>query len=321
MSVSASFRVLAILPLLSLHAPAQASLFDLVFEDPPGGGIPPTYDSDGQHLRDIMIAAATVWDSIIDEELFGSDQIRIYYHWESMPSNSGQLYDAVINEDNGRVQEARIRFNQNRVFWIDPTPHDNSEFDMEQVHVRDESESLPIGIWFDESPPQLLEVGYAGRVKLETEANQGFPDTTSRNLKLADAQRDLLTLALHELGHALGIGPSENAAHDLQNDVSYDVDADLAGGNGFEVLRNLQGESPGDTHLFPEDIGVPPTLMIGSNLGTTWKRRLPSATDVLVMASVDNWSGVDLPRQDFLGGASCWSCDAAPGSLAWVGNT
>jgi hypothetical protein len=63
---------------------------------------------------------------------------------------------------------------------------------MEQVHVRDASATITINSWYDESPPELL--------------------------KIADAQRDLLPLALHELGHALGIGPSLNAEADLQND-------------------------------------------------------------------------------------------------------
>jgi hypothetical protein len=294
--------------LICMAPPAGANLFELVYQpqfDQDNDIIAPAWDQDGTHIKNMMIAASSIWDGIIEEELFGDAEIRIYFHWSDEPEDaSASLYNSVIDPDTGRVTEATIQFRRTRDFWVDPTPMNHSEFALGQVLYRDVDPATR-SFWYQGQVPDLLEVGFAGP-RLNLDARDATNRDGNQGVRLGDTDsgwRDMLTLALHELGHALGVGPSANAEADLLEDAKYDVDPSLVNGANFEVIRNIavDGQEDDDKHLFPESVEISPVLMAGAKLGEApYFRRLPGQTDVIVMASVDDWSSVDLPRKEFI---------------------
>ncbi len=110
---------------------------------------------------------------------------------------------------------------------------------------------------------------------------------------------DMLTVALHELGHTIGVPGPVNGLGD--ND--YDLQASQVGGNAMAV----KGIPPDSFHL------VNPRAVMHSGHGNG-HRSLLSATDVLAAASTSAWSQIDLPRKEFLAGSD-WN---SAGS--WIGN-
>ena len=87
----------------------------------------------------------------------------------------------------------QITFNNKSAYqwFFDPTPMDHTEFDMTMTHFEDLSPDEQTNR-FDESPPSRLEVAYGGPAFLTAPAD-------ARN------NHDALSVALHEMAHALGL--------------------------------------------------------------------------------------------------------------------
>lgn len=304
---------------LLLLSPSRCSgVFFELFRTPTGHANDlPSYDPDGSDLTNMMQTAAGIWADVIKD----SHDIRIFYRWEDFttdedPANdnsSGQMIGSTVKTDgSGRIIEATIRMNKNRTFWVDPSPLDHSEFDVGATLYRDLTPDRQLG-WYAGNIPDPLEVGYGGPRKPETVDNQGFPDVN--NTKLADADRDLLTLALHELGHALGVNVQVSLGLSEVSDGDYDIDTDLVAGLDFDV----SSESTTNGHLNPSSVASSPILMYGGSLASFSFRRLPSATDVIAMGTVNDWTSIDLHRQDWLAQHGFW--DPGEGeSQGWIGN-
>ena len=175
--------------------------------------------------------------------------------------------------------------NPNRNWWIDPTPTNNSEFNLGQTLYRDLSAGQQAA-W------------YAGACRICSKSVTKGPRIPAQIL-IDDANaRDFLTVAVHELGHTVGIGGTIAAVNET-TDGDYDIDSTFVGGANFDVFSE---DNVGNAHINPSTTNGSPALMCVCGLGGG--RRLPSAVDVIAGATTANWTSVRLPRTDFLTGAS-----------------
>ncbi|MDA7888928.1 hypothetical protein N9A86_06060, partial [Akkermansiaceae bacterium] len=245
----------------------------------------PVEDSDGSKLTAIMEAAEEYWEDIIK----GPQVLTITYHYDTSSPSNGQFYNST--ENNSFVTSGKIRFRPNPTlgWWWDPTPLDNSEYNLGETLVRDMAPAVRDAM-FAPGAPRLLEALYWG-----TPA-EGAPDD-------AVNKRDMFTYAIHEMGHALGMtgNLTTTAAEIADND--YDLDPLLLNGANASTLLDPGGGSHIECNGCLMNTNVGPSL-----------RKLPSAADVLSIATCPDidgvlntnqgWLVIDLPRKEFLPGGS-----------------
>jgi hypothetical protein len=273
------------LALSSLHAPALQ--IDLTYATNGQANSVPGSDPDGTRLMALAQAAADHWEGII-EDVHTLD-VTVRYD-NGIPANLiGQWTGSV--SAGGRVISGVLSIRGNTPWFYDSTPTDHSEYDMAQVLYRNASPNNATN--FVGNVPGVLEIAYIGT------APPGSPAVIANNT-------DLLTVVLHELGHGLGMttGLPECATEIADGD--YDVATSQANGNAFSLLF---GSGTG-AHTFCQQClmngGIPAGL-----------RRLPSASDVLALATCPNpgWSDLDIQRREFLpGGSQNWA-----NAASWVG--
>ncbi|MEX2169211.1 MAG: hypothetical protein WD851_07860 [Pirellulales bacterium] len=261
----------------------------------------PISDPNGTVLMNMVQTAADMWSDVILDDW----TINVELRWQA-PANAGnsaQMFQFQAHpgntegdpaEQSSRVVWAQIIFNPNRNWWVDSTPLNHSEFDMAQTLYRDLPMAQRTG-WFAGPPPNLLEVGYSGAVNASAPAAMQVPGSASATLR----SRDLLSYALHELGHTVGVGGTTAAANEYSTDGDYDINPALAGNTAFSV----ESTSTSDGHITSSPTSpTAPALMHSNNLCCA--RRLPSALDVMAAEATANWTGIRLLRTDFLTGAS-----------------
>ncbi len=283
--------VMALLLLLASPAGALNIVLDFNAEDTDS----PTFDSTGALLVPIMQAAAAYWEDIIHD----TGTLDIEYYYDDLSGSTLATHNNQGTSD-GKPTEAKIRFDTQkdgveRNWFFDPTPTNHSEYDLQQTLFRD-LDSGDQSDWFSGSPPDLLEVGYRG----------GLSETAPA--AAIDAY-DLLSSAIHEIGHAVGL--TSNVSSGEYADGDYDISPDLVGG----AVMAIKGDSHLDSRI---------SLMC-SGCGNEELRRMPSATDIFAVATGSDWTSIDLPRQDFMTGSdwntdSNWEGNQVPGSAddAWV---
>ncbi len=295
--------VAAVLALAGVAPSAGGVTIDLVFRDDLTDT--PSFDTTGTLLQDIMEAAAADWDDIIQD----SHTIKIDYYWDDLSDANSTLG---IHQNMGTVGNrptfAEIRFDTQRngterTWYFDSTPNSHSEFNMSQVLFRDLSSSNKTD-FYNGSPPDLLEVSFSGSATATapSAARNGF---------------DLLSTALHEIGHALGMTSGTASSETSDNDYDFDP-IFIFGASAAAESRS----SSNKYHLDASD-----ALMFPSS--STGERHLPSATDVFSVATgvAPGWTNIDLARQDFWGGGDGnwnkdfnWEGNAVPGTGddAWI---
>lgn len=284
---------------LGVAVPARAITINLTFDS--GASDSPNFDSTGALLQPIMQAAADYWEDIIEDTW----TIDIEYYYDNLSDANGTL-GLHNNLDGGPVAKpttARIRFDTTlngveRLWYFDPTPTNHSEYDLQQTLYRDlnaTNQSGGANAWFNGAPPDLLEVGYRGN------SAAGAPAAAQNGF-------DILSTAIHEIGHAIGL--TGNVTSPETNDGDYDVNTAFVNGAVMAIGDNTNHISPG-------------VALMCAGCGATNLRRMPTATDVFAAAAAAGWTTIDLPRQDFFGGtnwgtAGNWEGNQVPGAADWA---
>jgi hypothetical protein len=280
--------------------PARAITINLT---PVDLGNNPNVDLDGTGLDAIMDYVAGVYHDIIED----TNTLELTYSWDSnLTSFAGQHQFGT--ELNGKEVTANIRFNPARSWFVDPTPADDSEYTMSQVLYNFGPNALSVtqkANRFSGTVTDVFEAGYNG------------PAVPGGD---ADGLLDLVTLAFQEIGHALGMSSSFSGTlievADLngnlpggvfsENDFDYDVNPVFVRNDVMALLPRGTTSGDGIAHLNGNDAAM-------SSLGSD-RRVKASAADIFALAAGSNWTSIDLPRQDFLGGGT-WN---TPGN--WMGN-
>ena len=270
--------LLILLCCLTLPAPLQADVQINIFYDYENDSPFEVDNVNGTTLVGMFNAAASLWE----DYLIGDETYNVDVSWDD------DLGEGVLGESDGDLGNIDILADpSNNPWFVDSTPLDHSEFNFSgpaydelagnnnnwggQTLYRDLGANNQ-NDWFNGNPPDLLEVGFRGRAI----AGGGATD-----------QYDLFSTVIHELGHRLGVGYDPDVI-----DPDWEPQPSQVGGNtmGIEYdYRHIAGTT---------------ALMAGSQ-GAINHRRLPSAIDILAVDDDENAiTGVDLPRQDFLGNVS-----------------
>jgi hypothetical protein len=279
--------------------PARASAIDFTLVD--WGGPPPASDPTGAKLTSIVQYVASVYQDIFEDPL----SITLEYGYGGLIGESqGLVLHNPGATSGGRQISGYIEVDQDAggyQWFYDPTPADDSEFDMTQTLWRDLSLSLQTS-YFNAGTniPSTFEVGYRGQ------ANGSDPSAVGHS--------DLLSHVFRAVGHLLGMA----SCGDLERVEIADGDFDFNSANVFGKTLAAQCDKASDGYgnATLDDPYAVTAWWTGFAEGT---RVRPSHTDLLSMAAGDNFSVLDLPRREFYGGTDWntpgnWSGNAIPGS-------
>lgn len=254
----------------------------------------PSYDPNGARLSSILNAAARIWEDVLPGD--GTYEIDVFYD-ELDNGTLGQWSYQFGGDNNLRIDPTpRTAAGGVRNWFIDPTPFDNAEFNMTGA-------DFPGALFYKDltrvqkanfagSPPDLMEVGFGGSL-----TTAGLPNSVFSGADPSNAF-DMLSVALHELGHELGIESSS-----LES--SWDVRPQwIAGINGVEIDA-INGDHG--------HIAAPSALMFSGI--ATGQRVLPSAIDIFAVADDEGYNVVDLDRKYFFNSGN-WN-----NPQEWLGGT
>lgn len=218
----------------------------------------------------------TIFEAATDYlEQFFSDpfSVVINYGWSDLSAISATgLEVSQVFDSQGRIVEANIYFDVNNPFFLDPTPFQ----DLFNLDVGN-SEFM-----FDED---FRSSDLGGGI-----INTGFELLADPNDNSVNEKFDLFTVALHEIGHALGIDNNFNGPRFTNfSQESLDGDIDISNPLPF---AGTEVPTTG-VHL-----DLPLALMRGGrtelNL-TLGRRTLPSTVDILAIAQVNRFENINLP--------------------------
>ncbi len=231
--------------------------------------------------RHLITAAANMWEDWIED----THTLTLTIDWS--PIGGSILAQHGLTGQGGaphRETSGNIQFDSGRNWFIDSTPLDNSEFNMQETIWRDVSAGNRTA-WFNGTAHDEFEVGYQGG---------GGPANTF----------DLLSVALHEMGHALGMSAANTATQSQTSDGDYDFSTTLTRG-GALAARTASGTNI--AHLACNICLMFPS----SGLAT---RTLPTPTDIFSMASASQWTDIDLDRK-YIHSSGDWNTNGN-----WIGN-
>ena len=265
-----------------------------------GASVNPAIDPGAAGLQALMAHADAFYTDVF-EDVGANTTLTINFWYEDLDPLSTTFLGVhnLVSEGGvpNRETEANIRLDNDRNWFIDSTPANNSEFNMGQTLWRDISVSERSDYFnFGSNIPDTFEVGYRGNA---------VPGGA------ADGLLDLLSTVIHEVGHALGMSASNSATQAETADGDYDFNPDFVFG------RTLAAESVGSSIGHIQDVYA----LMCSGCGASSVRRLPSHTDLFSMASGHQYALLDVPRREWYAGSSDWndsgnwSGDTIPGSL------
>lgn len=294
-------------------APAPASALDITIAYDPHDeeGIDPCLAPntrvcpDGQPQTDRMVdmvrAAADHWEDIIEDD----HGILVLVSWADPALGSMPEAEVIQTDAAGRSVFARVRIGTNQTYFYDPTPHDDEEFNMRPALYRtlaapERSEAFSV------QPPaalaDTLELGCLGM----PHDSQGV---------------DLLTVALHELGHVVGFSAERDQCNASEpfylpntalSDASFTFNAYTSGRGSVDCNHLAQGsitacKSSSDQSAVSEEPSpfggltvqecTAHQAVMHASLYPGGARGRPSALDILGVAAAESWLQVDFPRK------------------------
>ncbi|HEY7090560.1 MAG TPA: hypothetical protein VH518_20850, partial [Tepidisphaeraceae bacterium] len=266
--------------------------FTLTFDS--AGSVNPSYDPTGSQLTTLMNHVIATYEDIFED----AHNLTVTYRWGDLSGTSLGMHQ-LLTQSGGRENSMSITLDNRigtagaeRVWFMDPTPANDSEFDMTQQLWRDLTASDRTN--FFNGPvnvPDTFEAAYRG---LAT----GFaPAAAQDNL-------DALTELFQLVGNGLGMSTANSSTLAETADLDYDYDsinifgATLAARTGTDIAHLVN----------------PKTAMSGA-APAIGERRRPSHTDLLAMAAVHNYVALDIPRREWYAGNADWNTDAN-----WTGN-
>jgi len=203
------------------------------------GSSPPAADPGGAQLQAIMNYVRGVYNDIFED----THNITITYRWGT-PSNPGAIAAHSLVSQGGtpnRETAGTIVFRNTTAWFFDPTPADNSEFNMTQTLWRDLTATQRNNFYsnFGANIPSTFEAGFTG-------TDNGSDPNVSGNI-------DILSTAFHEVGHALGMSASNNATIAETGDNDYDFDTAFVFGQALAAWNCAFEGARGGAYAAPPE--------------------------------------------------------------------
>ncbi len=235
-------------------------------------------------VRHLINSAANMWEDWIED----SHTLNLTIGWTNTGGSTLAVH-SLTSQSGGRETAGNIDFGSQWSWFIDSTPLDDNEFTMASTIWRDVSASNRAA-WFNGTALNEFEVGRTGNAT----GGGGAAGLT-----------DMLSVALHEMGHALGMSAANTATQAETADGDYDFSTTLTRGGALAAVIASGGNI---AHLNCNLCNMFPSVGTGI-------RRLPSPTDIFSMASASNWTDIDLDRKFFHANNGDWATNGN-----WIGN-